>query len=245
MLQSARVKSGFSIGANGTFNSLKSDLVLDTIIQKPYRDETNPYDTIRKTPGSAESTVFINPLYLRFGIADRVEISGSLLPYFFYGYLTGNLKIFIQEHGTPQLFHNVSYAVFGGGNAGTFERDEFLSAWAGVILSTRQIIKNSELELIFQPSYFWQRVENELLPGYEKATIQGLQVNAGAIYTLFSNNRVNLGITAGGALRRDLSNVSRIYYSDQYISEQNNAKTFSWWTVQWGLFAHFNKKPRK
>lgn len=92
--------------------------------------------------------------FLRFGIKDRFELITTILPYPYPPFilLSGNIKRAIFDIGSDPLFHNISLALFIGGDYMPFEWDCYKNFWGGLIAGTHCPIKNSELELVFMTS---------------------------------------------------------------------------------------------
>lgn len=134
MLQSPRVKSNISFGISGIWDKYNGT------------NEENAYE--------------IKPLNLKFGFFDRVDISGMYIP-FNHPVKYGNIKIFINEHGRPVLFKNISYALFSGIKVYGSDLYSEKNAYIGTILATRHRFDHQEFELIIQPSYFKNAVRVE------------------------------------------------------------------------------------
>lgn len=151
MLQSPRVKAGFSIGLHGYYDVHTTHREWDSVFLKTGPAGVVSSDTIRRLPDSKEDLAIINPLVLKWGILERVEI-GGLMGLF---YNQGIIKCFVHEFGRPVGFKNIALAVFAGGlfilDPGDYDVQ---GGYVGIIAASRHSTRTTEFEFIFQPSYY-------------------------------------------------------------------------------------------
>ncbi len=219
MLQSPRVKSNISFGVSGMW------------------DKHNGTD--------GENIYEIHPLNLKFGFFNRVSISGIYIPYslFIRG---GDIKIFINEHGKPSLFKNVSYALFSGIKVYGSDLYSERNAYIGTIFATRHRFNQQEIELILQPSYFNMKYERTLenIEKRHQSKADGMQINFGTIYTPFNSSRLNLEITMGAMYRYINNNKFEIYYDESQKPKAKDLSLYSRWVIQTGVILNIKLKGR-
>ncbi len=242
MLQSPRVKSNFSIGTNLIFDQYYVNWFVNAPISRNYGNHSSA-DTINRCWDYNVKEPHINPYWVKFGIHKRVEIGGMVLPYLWYGYIiNGNLKVFLFEHGSPSYFRNVSYALFGGGNATRGEWDKETAAYIGAIFGTRHSGKHQEIEFILQPSYYQQKLHSYPDDGAQEiGNIDGLQLNFGTIFTPYKTDNSDMEIVIGGVYRYVKKNDWKMVYDNKVISNVKDVRLYTRWVAQVGVTINFKR----
>ena len=237
LLQSPRVKSNAAIGSNFIFDGHYEKLYLNAPVQSIYGGE----DTIRRQWDYDEKYLHLNPYWLQFGIFNRVGIGGMLFPNLKGYYVSGSVKVFLFDYGNPLYFRNVSCALFGGGYSEEYDRDREYSYHAGVIIGTRHTINHQEFEIILQPSFYKQKVDEY---SYDDVTIEGdidgIHVNFGTILTPWYNSRWGVDILIGGVYRWVRKNSWEFSYGKQTLLENAQVREYHSWVAQFGVSFNFN-----
>jgi hypothetical protein len=143
MIQSARVTGRAGIGGAYTSNSHVITYQKKII---PFGEKDS--ESVSYTFGSREKIDARG--FFRVGIKNRAELSLAILPFpFLSGIIkSGNLKIALFDVGQERLFHNISGALFVGGDHIPHEWDTYTHVWGGIIAGTHCPINTSDLEFV-------------------------------------------------------------------------------------------------
>lgn len=176
-VQSARVRSGFSLGMNAFLSS-------DNELYRPI-DSQSAYSIMK------ESDLFGYPYYFNVGLYDRVAVNFTGFPMvpILLIYEIG-LKVKCFDYGESILFKNVTIAVSGSIYGYKQEWGWTSQKWAGLILSTSHRFSNLDLELILNPYYLKTLYEDNYEDSDLNERLESFNVATGFVLQ-FDNNRTN------------------------------------------------------
>ncbi len=190
-IQSARVKSTFSVGAVTFYNHFDHKIYRQ---HEGFNDSTL-YNTVSISHDSehGEMKTLIRP-NIKLGFSDKFEMSGFIVPFFpFFLHFEGTMKLALLDKGTNKLFRNIAIAGFVGGSGTTTEWDGYNNFWLGAVFGTHKK-KNTwyDLELVFMPTLSIHGKEfGSDCNGIIYVDDKSLDLTFGLIYSLL-DNRIEL-----------------------------------------------------